>query len=54
MCAHVVVIGAGIVTYLLVHDALAVRSVRLAAVAGCFVAAGCCSACCWRDGCSPT
>jgi hypothetical protein len=39
-CAHVVVIGAGIVTYLLVHDALAVRSVRLAAVAGCFVAAG--------------
>jgi hypothetical protein len=39
-CAHVVVIGGGVLTYLVAHDVMADGSGRLAAVAGCFVAAG--------------
>jgi hypothetical protein len=38
--AHVVVIAGGVLTYLLLHDVMGVRSASLAAVAGCFVAAG--------------
>jgi hypothetical protein len=38
-CAHTVVIG-GVLTFLAGHDLLGIDSPRLAAVAGCFVAAG--------------
>jgi hypothetical protein len=38
-CAHVAIIGAGILTYVAAHDALGVGKERLAAVAACFVAA---------------
>jgi hypothetical protein len=38
--AHVVVIGAGIVSYVVAHRLLGFDPVRIAAVAGCFIAAG--------------
>jgi hypothetical protein len=38
-CAHVAVIAGGILTYVVVHDVLAVESAAVAAWAGCFVAA---------------
>jgi hypothetical protein len=38
--AHTVVIGGGLLTYLVAHELLGVDDARLAAVAGCFVAAG--------------
>jgi hypothetical protein len=38
-CAHVAVVAGGIVSYVVVHDVLAVHAARLAAFAGCFVAA---------------
>jgi hypothetical protein len=39
-CAHAVVIAGGILTYVVAHDLLGVDDTRVAAVAGCVVAAG--------------
>jgi hypothetical protein len=39
-CAHLTVIGGGLLTYVVVRALLGVDAVRTAAVAGCFVAAG--------------
>jgi hypothetical protein len=38
-CAHVAVIGAGVVTFIVVHVAFGVAAVTITAAAGCFVAA---------------
>jgi hypothetical protein len=38
--AHVVVLGGGILSYVLAHRLLGIGAVRIAAVAGCFIAAG--------------
>ena len=39
-CAHVVVLAGGILTYVAAHSLLGLDSTRVAALAGCFVAAG--------------
>jgi hypothetical protein len=39
-CAHIVVIGGGVLTYFVAHVLAQVSTARTAAVAGCFVAAG--------------
>jgi hypothetical protein len=39
-CAHTVVIAGGILSYVVAHDLLKLDDARVAAVAGCFVAAG--------------
>jgi hypothetical protein len=38
--AHVIVLGGGIITYVIAHRLLGFEAVRIAAVAGCFIAAG--------------
>ena len=39
-CAHVTVLGGGIGSYLVAHVVLSIDAIRIAAVAGCFIAAG--------------
>jgi hypothetical protein len=39
-CAHLVVIGAGMLSYVIGHELVGVDDARIAALAGCFIAAG--------------